>query len=105
MAGITEGCLRLCQQEFGRCGLVDRMAVGANDICFRMWRPPDVGARDIFRVAIETSLQCFPGSEVGESADGRFSTMGRDMIPARSVATLTSSLRGRFFAQIEAARR
>ena len=57
MAGIAKLGLLFGQQKFGRCGLVDGMAVGTDNIGFGVRGTPNIRAGHVLRVALETGIQ------------------------------------------------
>ena len=61
MAGVTQVSLFAGQQEFGRGGLVNRMAIGTDDIGLCVRRAANIGARKILGVTSEASVQNLGG--------------------------------------------
>jgi hypothetical protein len=103
VAGITKLPLHLRQQELRRGGFVYGVAVCTDDVRFRVRRAPDVGLRDILRMAAKTRFQRLFRREGGESADrgfapGRLASARSRVIATWPVAALASRFLRNFLA-------
>src|ERR1700742_4694847 len=72
---ITEFGLWLGEKGSGGRRLVNGMTVGADYIGLGMRRPPDIGARNIFRMTGEARFEDRCGAEYGKGLDGRLPAM------------------------------
>src|SRR5581483_7478680 len=101
VTGVTEERLLLCEKVFGRGRLVDRMAIGADDIRLRVGRAADIGARHLLRMAGEAGGEHLTRIHLREGANAGFSAARRYVISAGTVASFAARLLRGFFSGSE----
>ena len=75
---------------------MNRMAVRANHVGIRMYRPPDICLANVFRMAFQTRVQRLLRREVGEGANRGFPAVRRHMRAPGSVAAFAAGMLRRF---------
>ena len=98
---ITEFGLWLGEKGSGGRRLVNGMTVGADYIGLGMRRPPDIGARNIFRMAGEARFEDRCGTEYGKGLDGRLPAMSIHVFAGRAVASLALLLSVWVFIEVQ----
>lgn len=91
VAAITEVFLRLGQEMFGGSGLMNGVAVGADDIGLGVGAVADVVAGPVFAVAGEAVIECFARGESREGDDEIFFAAGADVGTAGTVAAFAAA--------------
>lgn len=98
VAGITKLTLLLLREQKSRSlRVVDRVAVGADDIRLRVRAPADIGARERLRMATEAGVESLFGPDFGKRDNGRLTAVCFDVGFPRSVAALAAGIFGRLF--------
>ena len=95
VAAVAEFRLPFREEQFGSGRFVDRVAVGANNICLCVRGPANLGPCDVFRVAFQASFQSFLLRHDGERTNGCLTTFRVDVRLAWAVAAFAPGQLGR----------
>jgi len=102
VAAVAEINLALCQQEPRDGRLVNRVAVGADDIAERVRRAADVGAAHRLGMAAQAVVEDLVLGQFGESDYRGLAAPRLNVRLARPMAAFTSGSVGRFFSGSDA---
>lgn len=103
VAAVAEIALCLGEQEFGRLRLVNRVAGRAHHFVFSVNRTPDLAARQILGVTLETCVELTPCIHQREgSGNGPRPAAGLDMPLRGSMASLAAGTLRRLLARGDA---
>jgi hypothetical protein len=92
VAGIAEVHLAFREERLGRLRFVDRMAVGADNVCPGVFGSPNVGARKSIRVAGQAAINNLTGLFLRKGKDLGLVAARLDVFFRRAVAALTTFL-------------